>query len=92
MVGNNGKIHLLKLLTFIKNRLVEINKWCEQLNEEHEEMCDILLKTEHMVKKMTKQLECYRSIIKNLSKQIDKCNTENEELIKEVYSGIVVFL
>ncbi|XP_050435184.1 uncharacterized protein LOC126842232 isoform X2 [Adelges cooleyi] len=86
LIGNNGKIHLFKLLTFIKNRLIEVNKWCKQLNKEHEEMCDILLETEHMVNKMTKQLECYRIIIKNLSKQIDKWNTENEELEKEVYS------
>lgn len=86
MVGNDGKVDLVKLLTIFKNNLNNCIICCEQMNDEGK-MNDKLVEAQRSVNVMTKQKQNYEQLIEILNNVIDHLKIENQELEKEVLSG-----
>lgn len=85
MIGNDGKLDLVKLLLSIKNTLNNYIHWCEQLNDE--EIQKKVLTAQQSVSDMIEQMHCYEKLIKVQSNIIDNLQIENQELHKEVFTG-----
>lgn len=89
LIGDDGRVDLVKLLTIIKNTQKNCIIYCEELNDD-EKINDKLLEAQQSVIVMTHQKQNYEKIIEIQNNAIDHLKIENQELEKEILSSMFI--
>lgn len=89
MIGIDGKVDLLKLLTTIKNNLNGCINWCDRLNDD-EKIKYKILEAKQSVIDMIEQKECYEKLLNDQNNIIVHLQSSNEKLKNEIFTSKLI--